>query len=478
MLGCLDCVTKYPNAATCDNVSALSCLKSHVLLSQFCVNCTAPSLQGFKLNSQGECEEICGDGINYFGACDDGNTLDGDGCSKTCTVEAEWECTNTNPQTPSSCKVVGNLTVEIIGYRKTPGKNEIFVTISTSIPLRLSKSNVALSLTDDALIDYSMTTISLTQYEFKITYRSTIQNTLLTLSFNTAHSRLLEETRLLQSSVLNFNLPIQAYPPAVFYPDTTANLFNGISLFLNIVCGITLGLAVLGFVGVKRTVFHSMELFNLMVLIYILEGIGLVNYSDWIAYSIAGMARYTLIGGFSLGLCNCFADVQQYTYGYADQLFENAGIVMALDAFVLVLLGLIYSMFRIKNDGPEIKKEVSWVDIAWIFGKYYALAFCLVFNLNVLFSSFLTIYHASVSTPVAEANIAFALIVLIFSVAFLVVLCLWTKQLSTAAVHPKPAENTSQVSKHLDGSEAFDQLDRSSMAIQLKHRHSQSPQRK
>lgn len=58
-----------------------------------------------------------------------------------------------------------------------------------------------------------------------------------------------------------------------------------------------------------------------MVMVYILEGIGLISYSDWIAYSIPTMRYYTLIGGFSIGICECFANSNQYQYGYSDQLF-------------------------------------------------------------------------------------------------------------------------------------------------------------
>jgi cysteine-rich repeat protein len=41
------------------------------------------------------CKEICGEGRNYnsyANACDDGNKVDGDGCSSSCTVEATWTC--------------------------------------------------------------------------------------------------------------------------------------------------------------------------------------------------------------------------------------------------------------------------------------------------------------------------------------------------------------------------------------------------
>lgn len=43
---------------------------------------------------------VCGDGeIAGDEECDDGFTVDGDGCSETCTVEEGWTCTDS----PSVC---------------------------------------------------------------------------------------------------------------------------------------------------------------------------------------------------------------------------------------------------------------------------------------------------------------------------------------------------------------------------------------
>jgi cysteine-rich repeat protein len=43
--------------------------------------------KGFAFNNQtNTCEEVCGDGKLFSHVCDDGNTLDGDGCSAECTV--------------------------------------------------------------------------------------------------------------------------------------------------------------------------------------------------------------------------------------------------------------------------------------------------------------------------------------------------------------------------------------------------------
>lgn len=64
-------------------------------------NCTACHT-GFEVNNT-FCVEICGDGILYNMACDDGNIVSGDGCSSTCTVENNYTCINGTTTAPSVC---------------------------------------------------------------------------------------------------------------------------------------------------------------------------------------------------------------------------------------------------------------------------------------------------------------------------------------------------------------------------------------
>ena len=47
-----------------------------------------------KINDPNNCEEICGDGIRISNQleCDDGNQMDGDGCSSLCKIEKYWTC--------------------------------------------------------------------------------------------------------------------------------------------------------------------------------------------------------------------------------------------------------------------------------------------------------------------------------------------------------------------------------------------------
>lgn len=45
------------------------------------------------VNSPSHCTSKCGDClIASDEVCDDGNTLSGDGCSDTCTIETGYEC--------------------------------------------------------------------------------------------------------------------------------------------------------------------------------------------------------------------------------------------------------------------------------------------------------------------------------------------------------------------------------------------------
>jgi len=111
----LDCpISFWPNLATgkCELCPG-SCRKCHspdecyecnkgfLLVGSQCVLCEKK--RGF-YTYNGDCEEYCGDGFNMGkNPCDDGNTEDGDGCSKTCQVEEGWICTGGNEFMPDSC---------------------------------------------------------------------------------------------------------------------------------------------------------------------------------------------------------------------------------------------------------------------------------------------------------------------------------------------------------------------------------------
>ena len=45
-----------------------------------------------------QCYELCGKGFRFSDKleCDDGNNIDGDGCSKKCEIEEYWNCEGGN----------------------------------------------------------------------------------------------------------------------------------------------------------------------------------------------------------------------------------------------------------------------------------------------------------------------------------------------------------------------------------------------
>lgn len=73
------------------------------------------------------CVDICGDGKLITVACDDGNKIDGDGCSSQCLVEQNYTCVGGSSTTPSSCSYSGPITITIDSFVKDPLKNTIYL---------------------------------------------------------------------------------------------------------------------------------------------------------------------------------------------------------------------------------------------------------------------------------------------------------------------------------------------------------------
>ena len=70
--------------------------------------------------TNGACIEKCGDGINDgLFACDDGNLINGDGCSNLCTIEKDYKCKGGFIGKSDSCTYVPTEIVSVITYTFT-----------------------------------------------------------------------------------------------------------------------------------------------------------------------------------------------------------------------------------------------------------------------------------------------------------------------------------------------------------------------
>lgn len=111
---------------------------------------------------------------------------------------------------------------------------------------------------------------------------------------------------------------------------------------------------------------------------------------------------------------------------------------MAADVLILAIVAVLFGLYKSKHsNNPEEKKPIDTIDKFWIFGKYYGLAFCLVFNANVIFSSFLMFMNSGSSTT-SIINLIFAILAVAMSAAFFVGLFIWTRQLSIPIIFPLP----------------------------------------
>ena len=71
--------------------------------------------QYFKLENN-DFSEKCGKGVRISNSiqCDDGNLVDGDGCSSTCQIEEGFQCSGGSPSSPDQCMDESPLEFEIL----------------------------------------------------------------------------------------------------------------------------------------------------------------------------------------------------------------------------------------------------------------------------------------------------------------------------------------------------------------------------
>lgn len=94
-IACLPCDAACKTCKGPSNANCTACSEGHTTMGVGegdTVTCrTCPT--GYRLQEHGKCREVCGDGLNLGEhECDDGNSLNGDGCSSECKVESGFKC--------------------------------------------------------------------------------------------------------------------------------------------------------------------------------------------------------------------------------------------------------------------------------------------------------------------------------------------------------------------------------------------------
>eukprot|EP00960_Hanusia_phi_P049220 759439-Hanusia_phi.AAC.5 len=143
------------------------------------VGAGASESQTFSLVSAA-CPQVCGDGLKLpTEDCDDGNLVDGDGCSSRCKVEPRSLCNfsappafscEQRPQGPSSCFFPQFLYVKLLQSSTFPGSsNTIYFSFRANSPLASSPLHVKISgLTGTGTADSSSLPITLYDSSFHV----------------------------------------------------------------------------------------------------------------------------------------------------------------------------------------------------------------------------------------------------------------------------------------------------------------------
>jgi cysteine-rich repeat protein len=205
------CVSGYTlNGSTC--ATCASSMSECLLCSSnsVCTSCSS----GFTLNTS-TCQEICGDGILFVLPCDDGNNVNGDGCSSTCHIEPGYTCSGGSSTSRSVCSASAQVKVILSEILKDVYSNSVSFVFTLDPPLQLVdgfnftalvSSNIPASTTTAV---YSSGTLKVS-----VSYTANIQNIGATFMFQPPVS---------QTMSLSVN-PQNA--PAYFYQETTYDTVN------------------------------------------------------------------------------------------------------------------------------------------------------------------------------------------------------------------------------------------------------------
>lgn len=162
----------------------------------------------------------------YVLPCDDGNLVNGDGCSSTCQVEPGYVCLNGSNTTPSVCCFNGSISVSVSSAIKNPTSNALSIayTVSPIQPL-LSLVNNTNNFLPFVSISNPAATITSATYDpvtgninVQVSYNQSIQGQPMNLVFTPPN---VPSASLMPAVNNSWTVAPTNYLSAAFYPAST-----------------------------------------------------------------------------------------------------------------------------------------------------------------------------------------------------------------------------------------------------------------
>jgi cysteine-rich repeat protein len=363
-------------------------------LDILCGGDPCPCYDGYHQDSNGVCQEVCQDGRSYELPCDDGNSINGDGCSDTCQVEQYYYCYNTGGRSASFCYFVGPLSLTYSDATKLAGSNKANVTFSVtpayndmgSIPWQniLSASNI-FSIESVSYSDGTLSVIG--------SYTSNMSVQTSTVFISTPPSG---NYQYIIPSNLSFKATYNdhGFPVLLFTTDqySFGEAFKYIVLAVDVLYWIALLFALYcsKFIGIEMMSVLQMSYLAILTLDHRAPAVENLPYLK-----------------YSVGINPLFQDIQSYSpirvlrMGYRSQFMADYNLaVLTFIGCLLVGLGMyIYHIVRKRSDtDQEDLKNKRALNITHVFSDWilvvalfnvYGIVFA--FTINILFQPSLNI---------------------------------------------------------------------------------------
>ena len=420
---CSSCTGPLPTDCTACDISTGRIFTSGSCLCPTNISDTGVAICGCQIgytqDSSGNCQEICGDGVLYSLACDDGNTNDGDGCSSVCTVETDYVC-NTSPGSPSICSYSKPIIFTLVKTIKNITSNSASFSFVVSPALTALKSLnfsqvIQCSLNNSAKLDFSYDGNGGLVVDAQ--YNQSIQGENVSLQFiPSVQSALFFATP-------NSNTSFVVNPTNNVAADYFgASVYDGVQAF-QILSMVVMGLALAGFVaGLFTAKFIGVEMIGVVQVAFI--GLAIVNYLPPL---LAPLAKIGYINGVNIPISSDPSDpsastslpfrISSLEYGASMVSSLNCTVALLLLPFLVSLALYIAAKFT-KNDEKKQQKLLNWSQTSLCEWGLTSVMFVLYHNITSLL--IFAFYGSSVSSILLYASIGDALITVGTTVAIAV----------------------------------------------------------
>lgn len=400
----LVCAACQFTCLTCNGPSSTNCQSCDPLNSRTLVGTACPCVSGYNDvgvalcvappgtcnfgyqydTSTGTCLEICGDARVFTLPCDDGNLLEGDGCSATCTVETNYTCAFGSPNTPSVCSYNQPVRFTLINTQKKLASNQVQFDFTVEPPLsplrKLDFSTViSTTLQDSAQLSFAYDGNGSLMVTAQ--YNSSIQGRKVSLVFSPSDTQGMFFAT--PNSSLGFSVEPTNNLAADYYDDGVYSTMGA----MNIACYALLGLSLACFAaGLIAGKFIGVEAVGVVQAAFL--GLACVEYLPPLLAPLAGIGA---VNGYNMPL----GDAGTLPYrigilGFGAALSHSLNIslvILALPMLVAASLEIASRIYLKKNDTVKSEKTHNWALLAcceWgltavMFVLYHATASVLVF---------------------------------------------------------------------------------------------------